>query len=94
MSSFSAVSTWIFASKYSLESSRRDLHNALLCTALESNPKNKENHGGKRAWSHPGKTGQEELISTALESMNEKWGKKDLAKTTPKKGENKKTRGH
>ena len=32
--SFSAVSTPIFASKYSLESSRRDLHNALLCTAL------------------------------------------------------------
>ena len=27
-----------FASKYSLESSRRDLHNALLCTVLESNP--------------------------------------------------------
>ena len=25
-----------FASKYSLESSRRDLHNALLCTVLES----------------------------------------------------------
>ena len=24
-----------FASKYSLESSRRDLHNALLCTALQ-----------------------------------------------------------
>ena len=37
--SFSAVSKPIFASKYSLESSRRDLHNALLCTALESNPK-------------------------------------------------------
>ena len=34
--SFSAVSTPIFASKYSLESSRRDLHNALLCIALES----------------------------------------------------------
>ena len=34
--SFSAVSTPIFASKYSLESSRRDLHNALLCTALRS----------------------------------------------------------
>ena len=32
--SFSAVSTPIFASKYSLESSWRDLHNALLCTAL------------------------------------------------------------
>ena len=32
--SFSAVSTPIFASKYSLESSRRDLHNALLCTDL------------------------------------------------------------
>ena len=36
MSSFSAVSKRIFASKYSLESSRRDLHNAVLCTALES----------------------------------------------------------
>ncbi len=29
-----------------------------------------------------------------LESIIENWGKKDLAKTTPKKGENKKTRGH
>ena len=28
-----------FASNYALESSRRDLHNALLCTVLESNPK-------------------------------------------------------
>ena len=51
--SFSAVSTPIFASKYSLESSRRDLHNALLCTVLES--------------------------------TGEKWGKKGLAKTTPKR---------
>ena len=34
--SFSAVSKPNFANKYSLESSRRDLHNALLCTALES----------------------------------------------------------
>ena len=34
--SFSAVSKPIFATKYSLESSRRDLHNALLCTVLES----------------------------------------------------------
>ena len=33
--SFSAVSTPIFATKYSLESSRRDLHNALLCTVLD-----------------------------------------------------------
>ena len=32
--SFSAVSKPKFASKYSLESSCRDLHNALLCTAL------------------------------------------------------------
>ena len=32
--SFSAVSKRIFASKYSLESSRRDLHKALLCTVL------------------------------------------------------------
>ena len=34
--SFSAVSTPIFASKYALESSRRDLHNALLCTVLNA----------------------------------------------------------
>ena len=34
--SFSAASTPMFASKYSLESSRRDLHNALLCTARQS----------------------------------------------------------
>ena len=34
--SFSAVSNQNFASKYALESSRRDLHNALLCTALQS----------------------------------------------------------
>ena len=53
-----------FASKYSLESSRRDLHNALLCTVLESNPKNQENHGEKRTWSNPGKNGQEKLISS------------------------------
>ena len=33
-SSFSAVSKPIFATKYSLESSRRDLQNALICTAL------------------------------------------------------------
>ena len=46
MSSFSAVSTPIFASKYSLESSRRDLHNALLCTILESIIEN----GEKRTW--------------------------------------------
>ena len=32
--SFSAVSKPNVASKYSLESSRRDLHNALLCTIL------------------------------------------------------------
>ena len=51
--SFSAVSKPNFANKYSLESSRRDLHNALLCTALES--------------------------------IGEKWGKKGLAKTTPKR---------
>ena len=34
--SFSVVSTPIFSSKYSLESSRRDLHNALLCTVLQA----------------------------------------------------------
>ena len=34
--SFSAVSKPNFVIKYSLESSRRDLHNALLCTVLES----------------------------------------------------------
>ena len=34
--SFSAVSKPNFASKYAFESSRRDLHNALLCTAQKS----------------------------------------------------------
>ena len=34
--SFSAVSKRNFASKYAFESSRRDLHDALLCTALQS----------------------------------------------------------
>ena len=34
--SFSAVSKPIFAIKYSFESSRRDLHNTLLCTAFRS----------------------------------------------------------
>ena len=44
-SSFSAVSKPIFATKYSLESSRRDLQNALLCTALHFQffPKNCQN---------------------------------------------------
>ena len=32
--SFSALSKPNFASKYAFESSRRDLHNALLCTVL------------------------------------------------------------
>ena len=34
--SFSAVSKPNFANKYAFESSRRDLQNALLCTALKS----------------------------------------------------------
>ena len=34
--SFSDVSKPNFARKYAFESSRRDLHNALLCTALQS----------------------------------------------------------
>ena len=34
--SFSAVSKLNFASKYALERSRRDLHNALLCTVLNA----------------------------------------------------------
>ena len=34
--SFSAVSKPNFSRKYAFESSRRDLHNALLCTALQS----------------------------------------------------------
>ena len=33
---FSAVSKPNFASKYAFESSRRDLHNTLLCTDLKS----------------------------------------------------------
>ena len=46
--SFSAVSKPNFASKYALESSRRDLQNALLCTVLESNPKKPGNPWGEK----------------------------------------------
>ena len=48
--SFSAVSKPNFASKYSLESSRRDLRNTLLCTVLESESKSrgKENAPGPK----------------------------------------------
>ena len=56
--SFSAVSKPIFARKYALESSRRDLQNALLRTVLESNdsnPKNQENRGEKRTFSSASK---------------------------------------
>ena len=53
---FSAVSGPNFASKHSLESSRRDLHNALLCTVLESNPKKRgKPWGGKDPGPIPGK---------------------------------------
>ena len=38
--SFSAVSKPKFVSEYALESSRRDLQNALLCTVLESTIEN------------------------------------------------------
>ena len=62
--SFSAVSKPNFGSRYSLESSSRDLHNALLCTVLESEV---EKHGN----------------APILESIIEKWGKNNLAKTTP-----------
>ena len=53
--SFSAVSTPIFASKYSLESSRRDLHNA-----LESNPPMKRN----------GRKEENALLCTVLQTQN------------------------
>ena len=39
------------AEKKGKKSSRRDLHNALRCTVLESNPKNQKNLGAKRTWS-------------------------------------------
>ena len=58
--SFSAVSKPNFASTYALESSRRDLHNALLCTVLESNPQKRGKPWGELG-PIPGKTGQEVL---------------------------------
>ena len=54
--SFSAVSKPNFASKYSLESSRRDLHNA-----LESNPPMKRN--GRKE--ENGKTGRKGRLTMA-----------------------------
>ena len=46
--SLTAVSKPNFATKYALESSRRDLHNALLCTVLESNPKKRGKPWGEK----------------------------------------------
>ena len=48
--SFSAVSKPNFASKYALESSRRDLQNALLCTVLAKLNFLFENHYKKFAF--------------------------------------------
>ena len=48
--SFSAVSTPISSSKYSLESSRRDLHNALLCTFLQSQNFSQKSSSFFRDW--------------------------------------------
>ena len=47
--SFSAVSKPQIASKYAFESSRRDLHNEILCTALQSQSfvKNVDNNFAK-----------------------------------------------
>ena len=69
-------------------------------------PKNEENHGGggkilvQSRENRPGEAHRQLQLATqcyplctVLESIIEKWGKKDLAKTTPKRGENKKTRG-
>ena len=46
----SAVSTPIFASKYSLESSRRDLHKALLCTVLQTQNFSQKSSSFFRDW--------------------------------------------
>ena len=48
--SFSAVSKPHFASKYSLESSRRDLHNALLSTVLQSQNFSQKSSSFFRDW--------------------------------------------
>ena len=45
-----AVSKPNFASKYSLESSRRDLHNALLCTVLQSQNFSQKSSSFFRDW--------------------------------------------
>ena len=70
--SFSAVSKPNFSSTYSLESSRRDLHNALLCTVLESTIEN----WGKRTWPKQPRKGENErpLSSSSLPSTSAKGG--------------------
>ena len=57
-------------------------------------PKTRKTMGRKELGPTPGKFCQEKLLCTVLESIIENWGKKDLAKTTPKRGENEKPRGH
>ena len=48
--SFSSVSKPDFASKYAFESSRRDLHNALLCAALHSQFLHLQQKKGANFW--------------------------------------------
>ena len=66
--SFSAVSTPMFASKYSLEGSRRDLHNTLLCTVLESTPLHRSESNLKTMKNASGQRLPGEKQSSALRS--------------------------
>ena len=56
--SFSAVSKPNFASKYSLESSRRYLHNALLCTAFGIHLRKLGKKGPAPLWNPLAKIGE------------------------------------
>ena len=44
-------------------------------------PKNEENRGGKRSWSNPGKTGQEERIGSSNLLPSTTTGARDLNKS-------------
>ena len=100
--SFSIVSKPKFASKYAFESSRRDLHNALLCTAfgihnrkllctaLQSKcflSKFCQKKCKNKLTKNLDCRAIQKLCKgcTAFGIHNRKLGKKDLAKTTPKK---------
>ena len=76
---FSAVSTPSFASKYSFESSRRDLQDVHTFPPLESNLKTMKSASGKR---HPGEKHRPGEETGRPQQCSEAWGKQEKRRCT------------